>query len=179
MSTRMQYLMVFIAMGLVASPICAQQREPIVMSSEGMKSSYTQQHVIDVDDVPGHQIRVQETHREYPTDKQTVIRGERIVESWVRGFSNYTTGVGPAWGFGTWITNKGNKIFVEYNGNSESSKTETGSRKGTYHGTSRIVGGTGPFATMRGNIVDSAKFDTDPKNGYNVTDSRGEYWFQE
>jgi hypothetical protein len=180
MNAKMQgAILVLIIAGWFAIPAYAQKKEPIEMSSEGMKSSYIQQHAIDVDDVSGHQIRVQETHREFAADRQTVIRGERIIESWVRGFSSYTAGVGPAWGYGTWITDKGNKIFIEYTGNSESSKTETGSRRGTYHGTSRLVGGTGPFATIRGNIVDSTKFDTDSKNGYNVTDSRGEYWFQE
>jgi len=28
-------------------------------------------------------------------------------------------------------------------------------------------------------MVDVAKFDTDPKTGYNVSDSRGEYWFEQ
>jgi len=46
------------------------------MSGEGVKSRYVQQQVIDVDDVPGHQVRVQETHREYPADRQVVVEGE-------------------------------------------------------------------------------------------------------
>src|SRR5262249_27359017 len=98
MSIKAHFVLLVFAM-LVSLPVLAQQKEPIVMSSEGMKSSYVQQHAIDVDDIAGHQIRVQETHREYPADKQVVIRGERVVESWIRGFSNYTSGVGPAWGF--------------------------------------------------------------------------------
>ena len=162
-----------------SSPVFAQQKHPINTSSEGVKSRYIQQHAIDVDDVPGHQIRVQETHREFPAERQLVIQGEHIVESWVRGFSNYTGGIGPAWGFGTWITDKGNKIFIEYSGTSESQTTDTGSKRGTYHGTSRLVGGTGQFSKIRGTLVDSTKFDTDPKTGYNVTDSHGEYWLEQ
>jgi hypothetical protein len=164
---------------LFSSNVFGQQRHPISMSSEGVKSRYVQQQAIDVDDVPGHQIRVQETHREFPANKQLVIEGERIAESWIRGFSNYTGGIGPAWGFGTWVTDKGNKIYVEYSGTSESQTTDTGSKRGTYHGTSRLVGGTGQFSKIRGTLVDSTKFDTDPKAGYNVTDSRGEYWFEQ
>ena len=164
---------------LFAGPAFSEQRQPIGMSSEGVKSRYVQQHAIDVDDVPGHQIRVQETHREFPAERQLVIEGERVVESWVRGFSNYAGGIGPAWGYATWITDKGTKIFVEYSGTSESQATETGSKRGTYHGTSRLVGGTGRFAKIRGTLVDSTKFDTDPKTGYNVTDSHGEYWFEQ
>jgi hypothetical protein len=156
-----------------------QEKQQIVMSSEGVKSRYVQQQAIDVDDLAGHQVRVQETHREYPADKQLVVEGERVVESWVRGFSNYVNGIGPASGYATWVTDKGSKIFVEYSGASESQATDTGSRRGTYHGTARIVGGTGKFAKIRGLLVDTTKFDTDPKSGYNVSDSRGDYWFEQ
>jgi hypothetical protein len=108
-----------------------------------------------------------------------MIDGERIVEMWGRGFSNYTSGVGPTSGYNTWITDKGNKIFVENTGTSETRQTETGSKRGTYNGTSRIVGGTGRFSKIRGNLVEVTKFDTDPKTGYNAGESHGEYWFEE
>ena len=70
---------------LFSSPVFPQQRQPITMSSEGVKSRYVQQQVIDADDVPGHQVRVFEVHREFPAEKQLVVEGERVVESWVRG----------------------------------------------------------------------------------------------
>lgn len=164
---------------IFASSVWAQQRQPIVISSEGAKSRYVQQHMIDVDDVPGHQIRVQESERTYPADKQFAIDGERVVDWWIRSFSNYTNGIGPSWGFQTWVTDKGNKIFLETYGTSESQPTETGSKRGTYHGTSRLVGGTGRFAKIRGTLVDVSKFDTDLKSGYSLSDIRGEYWFEE
>ena|SRR5579859_3089319 len=163
---------------LFSSPVFPRQRQPITMSGEGVKSRYVQQLVIDVDDMQGHQVRVQEAQRTYPAERQTVIDGERVVESWVRGFSNYTGGIGPALGHATCITDKGSKIFVKYSGTSESQATETGSKRGTFHGTSRLVGGTGRVAKIRGVLVDTSKFDTDPKAGYSVTDSRGEYWFE-
>ena len=141
----------------------AQQRTAITISSEGVKSRYVQQQVIDVDDMQGHQVRVFEAHREFPAEKQLVVEGEHVVESWVRGFSNYMGGIGPAWGYVTWITDKGSKIFLEYAGTSESQATETGSKRGTFHGTSRLVGGTGRFAKIRGILIDTSKFDTDPR----------------
>ena len=79
---------------IFASSVWAQQKQPIVISSEGVKSRYVQQHMIDVDDVPGHQIRVQESERTYPADKQFAIDGERVVDWWIRSFSNYTNGIG-------------------------------------------------------------------------------------
>jgi hypothetical protein len=156
----------------------AQQRTAITFSGEGVKSRYVQQLVIDVDDMPGHQVRVQEAHRTYPDGKQPMVDGEWLVEVWIRGFSNYTGGVGPAWGYNTWVTEKGDKIFGEYSGTSESITTESGAKRGTYHGTARWIGGTGRFSKIRALFVEEAKFDTDPKTGYNLSDSRGEYWFE-
>jgi hypothetical protein len=164
---------------VLSATALAQQKTAITISGEGVKSRYVQQLVIDVDDMPGHQVRVQEAHRIYPVGKQPVVDGERLVEVWIRGFSNYTGGIGPAWGYNTWVTEKGNKIFSEYTGTSESITTESGAKRGTYHGTVRFIGGTGRFSKIRGVLVDEAKFDTDPKTGYNVSDSRGEYWFEQ
>ena len=170
---------VWIFAALFPCSVWAQQKHAIVFSSEGVKSQYTQQLFIDVDDAAGHQVRVMENHRIYPPDNQPLVDGERIVESWGRGFSNYTAGVGPAWGYSTWITDKGSKIFSEYSGSSEAKATETGSKRGTYHGTTRLVGGTGRFAKIRGVLVDVTEFDTDLKTGYNKGNSRGEYWFEQ
>jgi hypothetical protein len=156
-----------------------QQRVPLTVTGDGVKSRYVQQTAIDVGDVPGHQIRVQESQRTFPSENQPTIEGESIVEAWVRGFSNYTNGIGPAWGYLTWVTDKGNKIFVEYSGSSESATTATGSKRGTYHGTARIVGGTGRFVKIRGTLVDVGEFDTDAKAGYNRANSRGEYWIEQ
>ena len=106
-----------------------------------------------------------------------MIEGERIVEMWIRSMTNYTQGIGPSYGYQTWITDKGNKIFIETIGTSEAQVLESGAKRGTYHGTARITGGTGRFAKIRGNMVDVAKFYTDPKEGYSLQDSHGEYWF--
>jgi hypothetical protein len=156
-----------------------QQKHPITISSEGMKSRYVQQLAIDVDDMPGHQVRVQESQRIFPAEKGPLIDDERIVESWSRSLTNYTGGIGPAWGYNTLITDKGSKIFLETVGTSESQATETGSKRGTYHGTAKFIGGTGRFAKIRGLLVDVARFDTDPKSGYSLLDSHGEYWFEQ
>ena len=182
MSNQLLHKMV-VATGIVAAVFCSaalgQQKQPINISGEGVKSRWVQQHIIDVDDVPGHQIRNYEIQRTYPAESQPVVDGEHVVEVWTRGFSNYTNGIGPAWSYTTWTTEKGNKIFIESIGTSETRATETGSKRGTYQGTSRLISGTGRFAKLRGLLVDMAKFDTDPKGGYNVLESHGEYWFEQ
>jgi len=158
--------------------LSAQQKHSITISSEGAKSRYVQQLALDVDDVPGHQVRVQESQRIFPAENSPTIDGEHIAEWWGRGYSNYVAGIGPAWGYVTIITDKANKIFLEFNGTSETRVTETGSKRGTYNGTSRFVGGTGRFAKIRGYLIEVTNFDTDPQAGYNTGDSRGEYWFE-
>jgi hypothetical protein len=182
MSIRLCPKVLFTAGLLAATFYCsawAQQKHAITISGEGMKGRYVQQHIIDVDDASGHQIRNFEIQRTFSADSQLTIDGEWIVEAWVRGYSNYTAGIGPVWGYTTWITDKGNKIFTEGIGTSEAQVTDSGSRRGTYHGTSRFTGGTGRFAKIRGLLVDISKFDTDPKTGYNTVDSHGEYWFEQ
>ncbi|HXX02382.1 MAG TPA: hypothetical protein VEJ00_14295 [Candidatus Acidoferrales bacterium] len=166
---------------LILTPLTwAQEKRPIAVSGEGAKGRYLQQYIIDVDDTPGHQIRINEIQRTYAPDKQAVIEGERIVETWSRSLTNYISGIGPVLvAYNTWVTDKGNKIFIEGTGTSESQITDTGSKRGTYHGTSRFVGGTGRFAKIRGTLVDVSTFDTDPKSGYNTIDSHGQYWFEE
>jgi hypothetical protein len=77
------------------------------------------------------------------------------------------------------VTDKGNKIFLESIGTSETQATQAGSRRGTYHGTAHIIGGTARFAKLRGVLVDVSQFDTDPKAGFNTVDSHGEYWFEQ
>lgn len=155
----------------------AQEKYRYDLSALPQSSRYVQQHVIDVGDVPGHQVRILELQRTYTKDNP-VVMGTKVVESWNRGFSDYVNGVGPATGYGVWLLEDGNKIFLQYIGTSYTEVTPTGSRRGTYHGTTRLVGGTGRFAAIRGVVTDTVEFDTDPKSGYNRPVSQGEYWFE-
>jgi hypothetical protein len=161
---------------LIANIATAQQKFSINATGEGIKSRYVQQHVIDVGDVPGHQVRILEVQR---TGGQLVIDGVKVVESWDRGMSDYTNGVGPARGYGTWLMEDGSKIFLEWSGTSYTESTATGSRRGTFHGANKITGGTGRFTKIRGMTTSVTKFDTDPVNGYNRATSKGEYWFEQ
>jgi hypothetical protein len=156
----------------------AQQKFPISSTGDGIESRYVQQHVIDVGDVKGHQVRILEVQRVH-SKKQIVLDGVEVVEEWDRGFSDYTNGVGPARGYGIWVLNDGNKVFLEWNGTAHSEATATGSKRGTFNGATKIVGGTGKFAKIRGVMTDAVEFDTDPKNGYSRASNRGEYWFDE
>src|ERR1700737_1047678 len=82
-----------ISLGLALSPICfstvsAQERCKVSEGAPAAKSNYTQQQVLDVGEVSGHQIRVFELHRTYANDKPNCEHLKRT-ESWTRGYSAY------------------------------------------------------------------------------------------
>jgi hypothetical protein len=74
-------------LGLAAAPTGdarAERRIQLAFNVEPANARYTQQHVIDVGDVPGHQLRIFEVRHTYPNNP-LVINGLKIVESWTRG----------------------------------------------------------------------------------------------
>jgi hypothetical protein len=161
---------------LFSSVICfAEQKYTINYSVPPASSRYVKDHSIDVDDVPGHKIRIVEIQRVFKDGPE--VMGKKAVESWLRGFTNYVGGQGPARGYDTWTFEDGSKIFFEWDSLTESVATETGSRRGTSHSTSRFVGGTGKFSGIQGMLQSIVEFDSDPKNGYSKPSMRGEYWF--
>jgi len=153
----------------------AQQKHQYSYSAVPASSRYVQRHKIDVGDLPGHEIVIYEIQRTYTSD-QPVVMGVKIVETLSYGFTDQVNGVGPSQGYNTWILEDGSKIFAEYHGSNYGELSSTGSRRGTYHGAARFVGGTGRFAAIRGTLTDDVEYDTDPKTGYNRPVTRGEYW---
>jgi hypothetical protein len=60
---------VILASVLFFGPAHAQERCKIDDKSLAQNAKYVEQHVMDVGDVPGHQIRIFQLHRTYPDDK--------------------------------------------------------------------------------------------------------------
>jgi len=80
--TLMAITLLSLAAALPVNDVIAQERLVFKVSAENTK--YIQQHTIDVGDVPGHQVRIFEIHRTYPSNAP-VISGTKIIESWTRG----------------------------------------------------------------------------------------------
>ena len=55
-----------LALAISVNDSLAQQMQRVSYKSPADNAKYTQQHVIDVGDVPGHQVRVYEIHRTFP-----------------------------------------------------------------------------------------------------------------
>ncbi|HTS51690.1 MAG TPA: hypothetical protein VMH26_00290 [Burkholderiales bacterium] len=154
----------------------AQEKHKISYKLSADISKYTQQHVIDVGDVPGHQVRINEIHRTYPKDLVT-FQGVRAVEEWDRGYSDYTDTNGRAWGYGIYFLENGDKIFTRLDGTSQTLVNPDGSKKSTYTGVWTLTGGTGKFRGIRGMLRVTIIFDT--KAGLNEGQVEGEYWMED
>ena len=171
-------LMYAISFGLALTPICfstvsAQERCKVSEDATAAKSNYTQQHVLDVGDVSGHQIRVYELHRTYANDKPNCENLKRT-ELWSRGYSDYIDRNGRTWGYDVISFENGDKIFSQFDGTSQTTVAPDGSKKSTFTGVSRYTGGTGLYQGVRGVLKLNVVFDLD-KN-VNLLKTEGEYW---
>ena len=159
-----------------ASESNADQKFSYNHSSPPSSSQYVHDYSIDMDDLPGHKIRILEIQRKYTKD-QPEVAGVKVTETWFRGFTDYSSASGgPGHGYETWILEDGSKIFLESNFVSNTELTASGSKRGTSHATSRFIGGTGKFAAIRGSLRSTTEFDSDPKTGYNRPSTQGDYW---
>jgi hypothetical protein len=173
--TPFMYAMSF---GLALTPICfsagsAEERCKVSEDGTGAKSSYTQQHVMDVGDMPGHQIRVFELHRTFPNDTPNCEHLKRT-ESWEHGYSDYVDRNGRAWGYSIISFENGDKIFAEFSGTSQTTIASDGSKKSTFTGVTRYTSGTGRYQGVQGLLRSNVVFDLD-KN-MNQARTEGEYW---
>lgn len=147
------------------------RRQQVVFTVDGANSKYTQQHVIDVGDVPGHQVRLFEVHRTYPKNPP-VINGLKIAESWTRGVSDFINNSGASIVYHVYIAENGDRLFIQ-----SSSPGVQGGPDGKMTTTTSgpITGGTGKFSGIRGLLRTSVTADL--KAGTNEVHVELEYWF--
>ena len=158
---------------LVGSDAWAQHKQKVSFKTLAANTTVIRQHVIDVGDVPGHQVRIFEGRATFPTDAP-VFEGVRTAERWVRGFSDYTDLNGRAATYLLLVMENGDKIFARGDGVSQSTLNPDGSRKATGTLVYALTGGTGKFLGIRGVIRETTSFD--PKAGLVDVHSEGEYW---
>jgi hypothetical protein len=160
-------------LGLAAAPTGdarAERRIQLAFNVEPANARYTQQHVIDVGDVPGHQLRLFEVRRTY-SNNPLVINGLKIVESWTRGVSDYTNNNGPAVVYHVYVAENGDKFFVQ---SSTLAVQNPGSTAFTATTVGPISGGTGMLAALQGLVRMSIR--ADPTAGVNEMQIELEYW---
>ena len=151
----------------------AEEKCKMSGSAAAANTTYTQQHVMDVGDVPGHQVRIFELHRTYSADTKPNCEGLRRTEDWARGFSDYTDRNGPNWGYTVITLENGDKIFSEFRGVSQTVVAPDGAKKSTAVGVAKYTGGTGKYQSIRGIERYSNIFD--PEKNYNEEQFEAEY----
>jgi hypothetical protein len=158
----------YVAVVLPAADARAQQR--LVFKISGDNTKYTQQHTVDVGDVSGHQVRLFEIHRAYPGNAP-VMNGMKIVESWTRGISDYTSNNGEGTIYGVYLLENGDRFFTRGSLIAMQSPEANYLRAVTV---GPITGGTGSLAGITGMARTSAF--ANPREGMNETQVDIEYW---
>jgi hypothetical protein len=149
----------------------AQQVQHVTFPSAAANSQYTDQHTIDVGDVPGHQVRVYEIHRTYPTNPP-VINGMKLTEGWTRATSDYINNTGSGDNYSVFVLENGDKFFAHSTLVAQSSGT--GKLTATVSG--MITGGTGKLAGIKGTLQSVTQ--ADPKAGFNENQTTIDYWIE-
>jgi hypothetical protein len=163
--------LLFLAVALPAADAVAQQKQHISYKVSAENSKYTQQHVIDVGDVPGHQVRVYEIYRSFPNNAP-VINGLKVKETWTRATSDYTDGNGTSTIYGVMMMENGDKIFTRGALIAQSA----GGGKLTAAAVATITGGTGKLAGIQG--TSRSVTQADLKAASNETQNELEYWME-
>jgi hypothetical protein len=140
------------------------------------KGEYLQQHAIDIDDVPGHQVRVFETRTTFPS-KDFAFAGVSVKESLSRGMSDYINFSGPYINYTVYMLEDGNKIFGRAAGSSQSESQPDGTQIIKFSFTENFVGGTGKFKGIHGQVRGSGERVPGGKSAsYQLS---GDYWLDE
>jgi hypothetical protein len=153
-----------------AGDALAQQKQRLIFTVDAANSKYTQQYTIDVGDLPGHQVRLFEIRRTYPSNAPA-INGMKIVESWTRGITDFIDNNGAATTYGVYLLENGDKFFTR---GSAVAVHGPGPSKLTATAVGPIMGGTGKLVGIQG--MARTVTSTDPKVGVDETQVEIEYF---
>jgi hypothetical protein len=153
----------------------AQQKHKYFFKAPPGTTKYTQTHLLEVTDVPGHQVRLAETQSKYGDDAP-VYDGVKVRE--IRGVlvSDYVAGNGKAFSYNVYLLENGDKVFGRNDILTHTSAGADGARRTSYTSVTTLTGGTGKFKGVRGTLRTSGA--TDLKTGTSGVETEGEYWFE-
>lgn len=154
-----------------ASPVWAQQKYTFE-NHGGAKGQIVQQHYIEVGDVPGHFVGVDEIHHDQKDLKDLSIAGVLVKNIYVREVGDFTNGSGQFSNYIEYRLEDGNKVFSRSSGTVQA---EASGFRATIVET--FIGGTGKFKGMRGQLLGSAERAAGASS-LNVQ-TKGEYWIEE
>ena len=151
----------------------AEEKKHISFASPAENTQYTQQYSIAVS--PTHQIRIFEIHRTYPHNPPA-FEGIRLVEEWMRAFSDYVDGNGRVSGYGQYVMENGDRVYYWADGVTQTTNDAKADTKSEATLIKRITGGSGKFTDLRGALRYQSRFDS--QAGINEGHTEGEYWLE-
>lgn len=166
------FMVAWLAIG--SGQALAQERHKYSFKAPPGATKYGQTQVLEVGDVPGHQMRLTETLSKYPGEAP-VFAGVKVTEA--RGVlaSDYVQGNGNAVSYGVYTLENGDRIHVRTTILTQTSVGADGGRRISYTSLTTLTGGTGKFKDIRGTLRSSGA--TDLKSGTSGQETEGEYWF--
>src|SRR2546429_1183853 len=173
--TTIATLAALFTIGFVVTETSGQEKQKFSFVAPPAVSTYTQQHEIEVGDVPGHKVRLFEIRAKY-ADEAPRYAGVKVVEGWTRALSDLINGSGRSHGYAISILENGDKIFSRFETLVQTAVESDGSRKSSYTTVTTLTGGTGKFTTIRGTLRGAGT--TDFKTGLSGVKTEGEYWFE-
>jgi len=164
---------VLIVVGSIGPAALAQEKCSSSLDMMAANSEYTEQHALEVGDLPGHKVRIYQIHRTYP-DAETGCFGMKPKEAWTQGISDYVGVTGSTWGYTTTLMENNDKVFSRWSGTTHT-VGEGDTRKTTFTGVVTYTGGTGKYEGLRG--VGRTHVTADIQAGVNEGRTDAEYWF--
>lgn len=171
---RLLVVLVAASLGAVSGETLSQEKHKYSFKAPPGATKYGQTQVLEVGDVPGHQMRLTETLSKYPGEAP-VFAGVKVTET--RGVlaSDYVQGSGNALSYGVYTLENGDRIHVRTTILTQTSVGADGGRRTAFSSVTTLTGGTGKFMNIRGTLHGNGF--TDLKTGTSGTVTEGEYWF--
>lgn len=163
---------VLIGASLCATHDASAQQKYTISQAPNSSSQYLQEHAIEVDDTPGHRLRVYEIRQSYP-QRDLAFAGVVVKEALSRNMSDLVDGNGPFTYYIVYSMEDGNKVFSRGTGTSQADAT-VGNR---FVIVENFVGGTGKFKGMRGQVRGGGV--RAPGASSLTVEWKGEYWIEE
>ena len=171
-AARLAALLVAFTSALFAANGALGQQKYTITSAPKANSQYLQEHTIEVDDVPGHRLRLYEIRQDYP-QRDLAIAGVVVKYGLSRNVSDAINGNGSFTYYMVYTLEDGNKVFARGTGTTQADPA-VGYR---FVLVENFVGGTGKFKGIRGQARGGGT--RAPGASSLAVEWKGEYWFEE
>ena len=165
-----------LALGLAAGEASAQEKHRYFFKPPPGTTKFAQTHLMDVGDVPGHQVRIAEVQSTYG-EEAPAFDGVKVREIRSVLVSDYVAGTGNAFLHGVWSLENGDRIYSRTDIMARTAVGADGGRSTSFTAVVKLNGGTGKFKGIRGTLFTTGF--SDMKTKTSGTQTEGEYWFEQ